>query len=291
MKFISYWVGSEPRYGVIHGEGVIDITLRHGKSLPDLRSFIAQPDWREKTSALLAGTAPDYQYKQLQLRSVIPNPEKILCVALNYSDHVAEANSALPGGRETPKYPVLFARFPSSLVGHQQPIIRPRLSTQLDYEAELVLVIGKKTPRYVQPQDALNYVFGYTAMNEGSVRDYQFHSRQLTPGKNFEASGSTGPWLVTTDEVADPQKLDITFTLNGEVLQHANTANMIFDIGRLLAYITQWITLEPGDLVATGTMGGVGFTRKPPIFMKPGDRAEVRIENVGVLSNPVAEET
>jgi 2-keto-4-pentenoate hydratase/2-oxohepta-3-ene-1,7-dioic acid hydratase in catechol pathway len=290
MKFVSYLVDHEPRFGLVRDGGVIDLTRRVGNHCPDLRSFIATPDWRSKSEALLGSAPQDYDYEGVTLQSVIPFPEKILCVALNYGDHVAEANRSLPGGREVPKYPVIFVRFPDSLVGHRVPLVRPRLSERLDYEAELLVVIGRDTPRYVKKEEALHYVFGYAAMNEGSVRDYQFHSRQLTPGKNFAGSGSTGPWLVTADEIPDPQNLDIQFRLNGQVLQSANTADMIFSVADLIAYITEWLPLKTGDLIASGTMGGVGFTRTPPIFMKPGDCAEVIISGVGTLSNGIRDE-
>jgi 2-keto-4-pentenoate hydratase/2-oxohepta-3-ene-1,7-dioic acid hydratase in catechol pathway len=154
----------------------------------------------------------------------------------------------------------------------------------------LVVVIGKPTPRHVSKETALECVFGYTAMNEGSIRDYQFHSRQLTPGKNFWASGSTGPCIVTADEIGDPQHLDIEFRLNGTVLQHANTSDMIFGVADLIHYFTQWTPLNPGDMIASGTMGGVGFTRNPPIFMKPGDRAEITISGIGTLANGIRDE-
>jgi len=290
MKFVSYLMNHELCFGLVRDGAVIDLTRRVGERCPDLRSFIATPDWRGVSEALLASAPKDYDYDDLMLQSVIPFPEKILCVALNYHDHVAEANRHLPGGREVPKYPMTFVRFPDTLVGHRAPLIRPRVSQQLDYEAELLVVIGRHTPRYVKKEDALRYVFGYAAINEGSVRDYQFHSRQLTPGKNFAQSGATGPCLVTADEIPDPQNLDIQFRLNGEVLQSANTADMIFTVADLIAYFTQWLPLKPGDLIASGTMGGVGFTRKPPIFMKPGDCAEVTISRVGTLSNGIRDE-
>ena len=291
MKFASYRVGQEARYGLVRDGGVIDLAVRIGDRYPDLRSFIAAADWRQVADALLATAPADHEYAGLELTSVIPVPEKIICVALNYHDHIAEANLHLPGGREAPKYPMCFIRLPDTLVGHRESLVRPRVSTQLDYEAELLVVMGRHVPRYVPKQEALQYVFGYAAMNEGSIRDYQFHSRQLTPGKNFAASGSTGPWIVTADEIPDPQDLDIQFRLNGELLQSANTSDMIFDVADLIAYISEWIPLKPGDLIASGTMGGVGFTRKPPLFMKPGDTAEVSIAGIGTLSNGVRNET
>ena len=291
MKFVSFRVGLESRFGLVRDGGVIDLAKRVGDRYPDLRSFIAAADWRETAEGLLAAAPADHDYAGLLLESVIPFPEKIICVALNYHDHVAEANLHLPGGREAPKYPMCFIRLPDTLVGHRAPLVRPRVSKQLDYEAELLVVVGRHTPRYVPKHEALQYVFGYAAMNEGSIRDYQFHSRQLTPGKNFAGSGSTGPWLVTADELPDPQSLDIQFSLNGQVLQRANTADMIFSVAALISYITEWVSLKPGDMIASGTMGGVGFTRKPPIFMKPGDCAEVIIGGLGTLTNGVRDQS
>jgi 2-keto-4-pentenoate hydratase/2-oxohepta-3-ene-1,7-dioic acid hydratase in catechol pathway len=290
MKFVSYVVGDKPGFGLVQDNRVIDLTSRVGKEFPTLREFIAAPNWRETAQKALDGSTGDHELSQIRLQPVIPYPEKILCVALNYRDHVAEANRSLPGGRETPTHPMVFVRFPDTLVGHESPLMRPRVSHQLDYEAELLVVIGRDTPRYVKKDDALQYVFGYSAMNEGSVRDYQFHSRSLTPGKNFAHSGSVGPWIVTADEIPDPQNLDVELRLNGHVLQAANTADMIFSVADLIVYITEWLPLKVGDLIASGTMGGVGFTRKPPIFMKPGDRAEVTISSIGTLANGVDDE-
>jgi 2-keto-4-pentenoate hydratase/2-oxohepta-3-ene-1,7-dioic acid hydratase in catechol pathway len=290
MKFTSYFADGQARFGLVSHGGIIDLWRRSAGRHADLRTFIADPDWRAIAEPA-ARTQPDHDFEQVRLLPVIPYPEKILCVALNYRDHVAEANRSLPGGREVSQYPVIFVRFAESLTGHREPLIRPRLSHKLDYEAELLVVIGKLTPRSVPREKALDYVFGYSAMNEGSVRDFQFHTRQLTPGKNFEQSGSAGPWIVTADEIPDPQSLDIEFRLNGELLQSANTHDMIFPVADLIAYITQWIPLKPGDLIASGTMGGVGFTREPPIFMKPGDRAEVIISRVGTLFNGIAEQS
>ena len=288
MKFVSFKDDNKEGYGLVIDGGVIDLAHRL-PAYPDLRSFIAADDWRSIAEGF-AGDEADHRLEEIALLPVIPNPEKILCVALNYHDHVAEANLALPGGREVPTHPMIFTRFPDTFVGHKADIVRPKLSHDLDYEAELLVVIGRNVPRHVRKEDALDYVFGYSATNEGSVRDYQFHTRQLTPGKNFQDSGSSGPWLVTADEIPDPQMLDISFKLNGNVLQHANTSDMIFKIADLIAYISEWLPLKPGDLIASGTMGGVGFTRKPPIFMRPGDVAEVIIEGIGTLSNGIRDE-
>jgi 2-keto-4-pentenoate hydratase/2-oxohepta-3-ene-1,7-dioic acid hydratase in catechol pathway len=185
---------------------------------------------------------------------------------------------------------MIFGRWPESLASHRKPITRPRISQMFDWEAEMLVVMGRETGRYVKAEDALQYVFGYSCFNESCMRDYQRHSSQITPGKNFENTGSSGPWLVTADEIADPMNLEITMRLNGEVMQHANTSQMIFSVQKIIEYVTEWTPLKPGDLIVSGTMGGVGFARTPPIFMKPGDIAEVEIEKIGVLRNSIEDE-
>lgn len=290
MKFVSYETQGQASFGLVRDNKIIDLKARLNGSVPDLKAFIAHDGWRKIAEDALASASGEADFDSVTLLPVIPNPEKILCVALNYGDHVAEANAHLPGGRETPKYPMMFARMADTLLGHRGDIVRPKASSDLDYEAELLVVIGKNVPRYVKQEDALQYVFGYSAMNEGSIRDYQFHSRNLTPGKNFYRTGGVGPWLVTADEIADPQALDIEFRLNGTVLQKASTSDMIFPVDKLISYISEWLPLKPGDVIASGTMGGVGFTRKPPIFMKPGDTAEVEISGIGVLTNGIVDE-
>jgi 2-keto-4-pentenoate hydratase/2-oxohepta-3-ene-1,7-dioic acid hydratase in catechol pathway len=286
MKFVSYLIDDEAHYGVLKDRSVIDLTSR----LPyrNFVEFIASGD-DHPIQALLESENGDYLYENLRLLPVVPEPGKILCIGLNYHDHVAEADRKL-GGRETPTKPMIFARFAESLTGHREPIRRPRVSHQLDWEAELLVVIGTRVPRYSSPHCALEHVYGYSVMNEACLRDYQFHTRQLTPGKNFENTGAIGPWLVTADEVPDPQNLDIEMRLNGEVMQSGNTADMVFSVAHLIAYISEWLPLNPGDLIATGTMGGVGFARNPQIFMKPGDTAEVSISGIGTLRNGVEDE-
>ncbi|MCO5160182.1 MAG: fumarylacetoacetate hydrolase family protein [Mesorhizobium sp.] len=290
MKFVSFESRNGTSFGLVQGDRIVDLVARLGGVYPDLKSFIAAADWRAQAEAALAAGDGELALGSVVLLPVIPNPDKILCVALNYHDHVAEANAHLPGGREVPKYPMMFARVADTLAGHDVDLVRPKVSSDFDYEAELLVVIGANVPRYVKPEQALQYVFGYSAMNEGSIRDYQFHTRQLAPGKNFYRTGGTGPWLVTADEIPDPQVLDIEFRLNGQVLQKANTRDMIFPVAKLISYVSEWLPLKPGDLIASGTMGGVGFTRKPPIFMKPGDRAEVEISGIGVLRNGIVDE-
>ena len=288
MKFISFKHNGAACYGAVKNGRVVDLGSRLGESFPDLISFIER-DGMAAARDMVDGESGDFDYDALELLPVVPNPGKIFCIGLNYHDHVAEADRAL-GGREVPKKPMVFARWPESLTSHRAPILRPKVSEQLDWEAELLVVIGKRVPRYTPVDHALDYVFGYSAMNEACLRDYQFHSRQLTPGKNFANTGSVGPWLVTADELPDPQNLDIEMRLNGEVMQSANTSGMVFSVAQLISYISEWLPLNPGDLIASGTMGGVGFARKPPVFMKPGDHAEVTISGIGTLTNTIEDE-
>ena len=287
MKLVSYLLGGSERYGVVKGDRVIDLSER--LEFKDMVSFIASGD-NARAESLLRSEPGDHDFGQLTLLPVVPNPGKILCIGLNYADHVAEADKKL-GGREIPKKPMVFARWPESLTAHRGVIRRPRVSSDLDWEAELLVVIGKRVPRYTPVDRALQHVFGYAAMNEACLRDYQFHSRQLTPGKNFESTGAIGPWLVTADEIPDPQDLDIEMRLNGEVMQTANTRDMVFSVAQLISYISDWLPLNPGDLIASGTMAGVGFARQPPVFMKPDDRAEVSISRIGTLVNTVQDES
>jgi 2-keto-4-pentenoate hydratase/2-oxohepta-3-ene-1,7-dioic acid hydratase in catechol pathway len=215
---------------------------------------------------------------------LVDKPSKIICLGLNYADHAAE------GGHARPEYPAFFMRGASSMVGHHAPMIRPKVSDKFDYEAELAFVVGKRA-RHLTEQNALDYVAGYSAFNDGSLRDYQRKSTQWTIGKNFDGTGAFGPWLVTPDEL--PRAADglrIQSRLNGQIMQDANTKNFLWGIVETLVLITECMTLEPGDVVITGTPAGVGYARKPPVFMKQGDTIEIEIDGIGVLSNPVVDE-
>jgi 2-keto-4-pentenoate hydratase/2-oxohepta-3-ene-1,7-dioic acid hydratase in catechol pathway len=235
--------------------------------------------------ARLGATAkPDHRLDAVALLPVVPDPDKILCIGINYATHVRET------GRETPKYPMIFVRFANSQVGHGQPMVKPRASDRYDFEGELAVIIGRRA-RHVPKERALEYVAGYACYNDGSLRDWQRHSAQFTPGKNFLASGALGPWMVTADEIPDPSRLTLTTRLNGEVMQHAPVSDLIFTVPDLIAYISTFTELVPGDLIATGTPGGVGNYREPPVFMKPGDRIEVEISGIGVLANPIVAES
>ncbi|MEZ5649890.1 MAG: fumarylacetoacetate hydrolase family protein [Burkholderiaceae bacterium] len=279
MKLASYSEGGKARFGMVTEAGIIDLSERW----PSLKDALANASVAEMQAAAQGGVARPVD--GLTFEQTIPNPDKIICVGLNYKTHADEASVAA-----LPEKPSLFVRFPSSQVAHQQPVVCPKNVAQFDFEGELAVVIGRRA-RHVSAADAMDYVGGYTCFAENSARDWQAHSRQITPGKNFWHSGAMGPWLVTADEIPDPRRLELTTRLNGEQMQHDSVSNLIFDIPYLISYISGFTALEPGDVIATGTPSGVGVVRKPPILMKPGDRLEIEISGIGVLSNPlVAEE-
>jgi 2-keto-4-pentenoate hydratase/2-oxohepta-3-ene-1,7-dioic acid hydratase in catechol pathway len=288
VRLVSYRHGDRLSYGAVKDDSIVDLISRMGETFPDIVRFIAE-DGLSVARPIVERERGDFPYAGVDLAPVIPNPGKIICVGLNYRDHIDEAETAL-GNLKTTPLPMIFARWPASLTGHRQPIVRPKVSDTLDYEAELFVIVGKSTGRHLDAANALSYVFGYACLNEACVREYQRHSNQITPGKNFDRTGGTGPWIVTADEIPDPMNLDIEMRLNGAVMQHANTKQMINSIADTMAYITRWTSLEPGDCLATGTMGGVGFARNPPVYLKPGDVAEVEISGIGTLVNPVVDE-
>ena len=280
MKLLSFVAEGRPSYGAVKENGIVDLGRRlEARTLRELleRDALAQ------ARAVLVAAKPDYALDAITFAPVIPDPGKIICVGLNYRDHVAET------GRTVTEKPALFARFPTSQVGHLQPIIRPRVSEHFDYEGELALVIGK-SGRHVRRADALGHVAGYSCYNEGSIRDWQRHTSQFLAGKTFDRSGSFGPWLVTADEIPDPGRLSLQTRLNGETVQRTTTDLLITDVADLIVYCSTIMSLTLGDVIVTGTPGGVGFKRTPPLYMKPGDTVEVEISGIGVLRNPVAAE-
>jgi 2-keto-4-pentenoate hydratase/2-oxohepta-3-ene-1,7-dioic acid hydratase in catechol pathway len=279
MRLVSFERKGRPGFGVIAGQGVVDAGARLAGKPGGLREALAAG--ASEALARLANAAPDFGLDEIALSPVIPDAAKVLCVGINYMPHIKEM------GRERPERPVLFVRFGDSIVGHGQPLLKPRESEQFDYEGELAVVIGKRARR-VSRERALDYVAGYSCFNDGSVRDYQRHSPQFTPGKNFHASGAFGPWLVTADEIPDPRKLTLATRLNGTVMQHESVGELCFDVPQLIEYCSTFAQLEPGDVIVTGTPGGVGAGRKPPLWMKPGDTVEVEISGIGTLRNPVA---
>lgn len=213
----------------------------------------------------------------------VPDPRRVLCAGFNYAAHAAESD------HERPEQPTFFVRFASSHVGHRQPIVRPQASEMLDWEGELAVVIGREG-RHVAPEQALSHVAGYTCFADNSVRDYQMHGTQATAGKNFERSGSFGPWLTTADEVGDPEGLEVITRLNGEQVQHGKLRDLVFGIPALVAYVSTFTRLQPGDVIATGTPSGIGLRRDPPRFLAAGDVLEVEVPGVGRLENPVMDE-
>jgi 2-keto-4-pentenoate hydratase/2-oxohepta-3-ene-1,7-dioic acid hydratase in catechol pathway len=280
MRVVSFERKGRPGFGVVVGEGVVDASARLEGKPAGLRQALAQGALTAELTRL-ASAAPDFGLDEIAFAPVIPDAgAKVLCVGINYMPHIKEM------GRDRPERPVLFVRFGDSIVGHGQPLEKPRESEQLDYEGELAVIIGKRARR-VSRERALDYVAGYSCFNDGSVRDYQRHSPQFTPGKNFHASGAFGPWLVTADEIPDPRKLTLTTRLNGTVMQHESVGELCFDVPQLIEYCSTFAQLEPGDVIVTGTPGGVGAGRKPPLWMKPGDTVEVEISGIGTLRNPV----
>lgn len=287
MKLSSLLANHEPFIGVRRVDGIVDLNAALPSLPRDVGALLRSPSYDlGKIAEVVERTPPSglRSPTDVRFRPVITDPGKLLCLGLNYVDHAAESK------HQTPDYPVVFGRYPTSIVGHEQPLVLPSVSTQFDYEAELVVVIGKPAYR-VSREQALDHVAGYTLLNDGSIRDYQVRTAQWTIGKNFDATGALGPELVTPDELPPGAKgLVLRGTLNGVVMQEANTSDMIFDVADAIAILSEVMTLEPGDMIATGTPGGVGFARKPPVFMKPGDVFEVTVERVGALRNRVVAE-
>lgn len=272
----------QPALGLRSGGQVANLTAA---GLPaTLEELLKWPDGLSAAREAAGRCEQPLALADLTLLPPLQNPAKAFAIGLNYVDHAAESNF------EPPRHPVLFQRFPTSWVAHGAPLVRPRVSTQFDYEAELVAIIGK-AGRYIAKEDALEHVAGYSIFNEGSIRDYQFRSGQWLWGKNFDRSGGFGPEFVSADELpAGARGLQLTCRVNGEVLQSANTDSMIFDVATLVAACSEGMALQPGDMIITGTPCGVGLARKPQVWLKPGDICEVEIEGLGVLRNPVIDE-
>ena len=266
----------------MQGELIADLGGTPGARYPDLRSFLAGNGLAEATQS--ATTAASLPASSVIWHPVIPNPDKILCVGLNFLEHIREV------GKKVEDYPLVFMRLASTQVGHLQPIIRPKASDNLDFEGELAVIIGK-AGRHIAKENALAHVAGYSIYNDASVRDWQRHTTQYTPGKNFPSTGGFGPWMVTADEIPDTTKLRLTTRLNGEVVQDSGLDDFCFSISQIIAYLSTFTELTPGDVIITGTPKGVGAGRKPPLWMKPGDRVEVEISAIGTLVNPVVQES
>jgi acylpyruvate hydrolase len=303
MRLVTFLTHDTPRLGAQIGNHIIDLPgsyrawLNTGgqagtiPALPPTMLELLQAGAAARAAAkaiafaaanlaALGAVGLAYAAESVTFLPPIPRPGKIVCLGLNYRAHIEET------GRDAPQYPVLFAKFNNTLVGHRQPIVLPRVSTKVDYEAELAVVIGR-AGKDIKAENAFDYIAGYTIFNDVSVRDYQRRTIQFLQGKTFDSTGPVGPALVTLDEISNPNGLDITLRLNGEVMQHSNTSDLLFDVPFIINYLSEIMTLEPGDMIATGTPGGVGSARDPQVFLKAGDKVEVEIAELGVLENPV----
>ncbi|AGI74435.1 putative fumarylacetoacetate hydrolase domain-containing protein [Octadecabacter arcticus 238] len=282
MRLSSYLTADgTASYGTVQDGKLHDAGKTLRSTFPDLRAALTAGALDQVKAAAEAGDVLDMA--DVTLLSPVPNPDKIICIGLNYMTHITET------GRDKPAKPSIFTRYPSSVVGHDVPMIRPTASDWFDFEGELAVIIGK-AGRHISEADAMAYVGGYSCFNDGSIRDYQRHTSQFWAGKNFVDSGSMGPWLVTTDGMTDPAAQSMETRLNGEVVQSTPISDLAFNIPELIAYLSIVTELLPGDIIATGTPSGVGLFREPKLFMQHGDRIEVEISGIGTLSNPIQDE-
>jgi acylpyruvate hydrolase len=286
MRFLTFKSNGEEGIGVLDIAGGVRGYLSSDKQYPgSLDALIGKSDEALTSAGKLLQSGKAFDEKTLTYLPPLSASAKIICIGLNYAAHTQE------GGFAPQTYPAVFTRFNSSLIGHGAPLLRPRVSDKLDYEGELVAVIGQGG-RYISKEQALSHVIGYSVFNDGSIRDYQMKTAQWTMGKNFDGSGAFGPHLVTADELpSGATGLRLQTRLNGQVVQDASTADLIFDVATLVATLSEAFTLQRGDIIVTGTPSGVGFARKPPLYMKAGDVCEIEIEGVGKLVNPVVDET
>lgn len=287
MRYVTYEKDGQPRLGALSGDEIVDIQLLLPEAPASMRDLIAaEPSVHGAIAKAVAGSEGCHRLPlaDCHLLPPVTDPGKIICLGLNYADHAKE------GGHAIPDYPAMFMRCRTSMIGANDPMILPNCSEQLDWEAELTIVIGKSC-RHVKRDNAADVIFGYTAMNDGSIREYQRKSAQWTAGKNFDGTGALGPCIVTADELPEAGRgLSIQTRLNGVMMQDSNTDQMIFDSFQTVEILSEIMTLEPGDLIAMGTPSGVGHARRPQVWMKAGDRVEVEIESIGMLSNPIVAE-
>lgn len=281
MRFASFQGKDGPRFGLVVDGGIVDLTGRLDPAVTTLRGAIAA-GLLDKAAAF-AGQAPDVALADVVWLPVIPDPAKILCIGLNYETHRIETK------RPEAAHPAVFLRYADSQIGHGQTMLRPHVSQKLDYEGEVAVIIGRPG-RYIPEETAMDHVAGYACYNDGSVRDWQRHTHQFTPGKTFPGTGGFGPWMLTAPALGDYRQLRLVTRLNGQVMQDSMLSHLIFPIPALIAYVSSFTPLSPGDVIVTGTPGGVGDRREPPIYMQPGDVVEVDIGPLGTLVNPVGQE-
>jgi 2-keto-4-pentenoate hydratase/2-oxohepta-3-ene-1,7-dioic acid hydratase in catechol pathway len=281
VKLTTVAIDGRTSWGIVEGENFLDVGTVLASRYADLKTAIGSGLSGVADAKSKAAVVPTSKVNWLP---VIPNPDKILCVGLNYETHRKET------GRSEVEHPTIFSRYANSQTGHLRPILRPRVSTHLDFEGELAVIIGK-AGRYISRANAMDHVAGYSCYNDGSIRDFQRHTHQFTPGKNFPDTGAFGPWMMTPDELGPLDELKLETRLNGQVMQEARIKQMIFDIPRQIEYCSTFTRLEPGDVIVSGTPGGVGARREPPLWMKPGDVVEIEVERLGVLRNVVEDET
>ena len=277
-SFVDKGVAS---YGIVEGDQIADIGSILRATHPTLKTLLG--DSRKEQALASASAAPRRPLAEIAFAPVIPDPARIICIGINYASHIAET------GRLTPEKPMIFTRFADSQVGHEQPMLRPPESKMYDFEGELAVIIGQGGRR-IAAKDAFDHVAGYACYNDGSIRDWQRHTSQFTPGKTFPGTGGFGPWLVTRDEIPDPAELNLVTRLNGTVMQQATISDLVFNVPALIAYCSVFTNLEPGDVIITGTTGGVGAFRSPPVWMKEGDVVEVEISGIGILRNHIVDE-
>ncbi|KUR79533.1 fumarylacetoacetate hydrolase family protein [Novosphingobium sp. FSW06-99] len=282
MKLLSFTHEGRDSFGAVVGTRVVDLGLKFAGVYADIVAVL-KAGALDEVEAAIAGATGDYDLADITFLPVIPNPPKIICIGVNYDSHRTEI------GRDPSARPMVFARFAASQAAHQEPLLLPPESETFDYEGEIAVIIGK-AGRRIAEADCWDYIAGYAPYNDGSIREWQRHTAQWGPGKNFYKTGGFGPWMTTRGEIADNQTLHLKTRLNGMELQNATSDEMIFSIPYLIEYCSTFIPLEPGDVIVTGTPGGVGVRREPKLFMKEGDLVEVEITEVGVLKNPIQAE-
>ncbi len=280
MKLVSFRQGETESFGAVINNGVVDLKKKFNNEFADLKTFLERVNVEDLN---IDANDVHFSFEDVSLLPVIPNPEKIICVGLNYHAHVEEC-----GEKETAT-PVVFFRYATSQIGHEENLILPKESSNLDFEGEIAVVIGKGGRR-ISVEDAYDHIAGYACYNDGSVRDWQLRTSQWGPGKNFDGTGGFGPWMVTRGEINDGEVLSLETRVNGEVMQSTTTNLLIFSIPELIAFISTFTTLKPGDVIVTGTPGGVGLKREPQLFLKDGDVVEIEVSKIGTLRNTVKAE-